>query len=93
MLVLSHRNTKRFSSQVLAGLRGGDDVPVVVVGGRGSPDVDVETVEPERCAAFTASHLGALMRVAQLARALGAKLEGLEDVPARWSRRSSARSE
>jgi glucosamine--fructose-6-phosphate aminotransferase (isomerizing) len=81
VLVLSHRNTKRFSSQVLDGLRGVEDVPVVVVGGRGSPGVDVETVEPERCAAFTASHLGALMRVAQLARALGAGLDGLEDVP------------
>jgi glucosamine--fructose-6-phosphate aminotransferase (isomerizing) len=43
--------------------------------------VDIETVEQERCAAFTASHLGALMRVAQLARALGALIEGLEDVP------------
>jgi len=43
--------------------------------------VDIETVEPERSAAFTASHLGALMRVAQLARALGAPMSGLEDVP------------
>jgi glucosamine--fructose-6-phosphate aminotransferase (isomerizing) len=83
VLVMSHRNTKRFSSEVLGQLRGdGGEVPVVVVGGRGSPGVDVETVEQERCAAFTASHLGALMRVAQLAGALGAPLPGLEDVPA-----------
>jgi len=81
VLVMSHRNTKRFSSEVLEGLQGAD-VPVVVIGGRGSPGVDVETVEAERSAAFTASHLGALMRLAQLARALGAPLEGLEDVPA-----------
>ena len=82
VLVLSHRNTKRFSSQVLDQLRGQGVGPVVVIGGRGSPGVDIETVEQERCAAFTASHLGALMRLAQLARALGADLAGLEDVPA-----------
>ena len=81
VLVLSHRNTKRFSTQVLEQQRGADAVPVVVIGGRGSPGVDIETVEQERCAAFTASHLGALMRVAQLARALGASLVGLEEVP------------
>lgn len=79
ILILSHRNTKRFSSEVLEQARA-DGVPCVVVGGRGSPGVDVETVEQERSPAFTASHLGALMRVAQLARALGAQLEGLEDV-------------
>jgi glucosamine--fructose-6-phosphate aminotransferase (isomerizing) len=79
ILVLSHRNTKRFSSEVLERSRGGS-VPVVVLGGVGSPGVDVETVEQERCAAFTASHLGALLRVAQLANALGASLP-LDGVP------------
>lgn len=82
VLVMSHRNTKRFSSEVLEQLREAGAGPVVVIGGRGSPGVDIETVEQERCAAFTASHLGALMRLAQLARALGAGLPGLEDVPA-----------
>jgi glutamine---fructose-6-phosphate transaminase (isomerizing) len=82
VLVLSHRNTKRFSSEVLEQVRGGGQAgPVVVIGGRGSPGVDVETVEQERSSAFTASHLGALMRLAQLARAFGARLDGLEDVP------------
>ena len=81
VLVLSHRNTKRFSSEVLEQLRGQNAGPVVVIGGRGSPGVDIETVEQERSAAFTASHLGALMRLAQLARSLGAALEALEDVP------------
>ena len=80
ILVLSHRNTKRFSTEVLERSRGSGDVPVVVIGGIGSPGVDVETVEQERCATFTASHLGALMRVAQLANALGASLP-LERVP------------
>src|SRR6478672_6830434 len=79
VLVMSHRNTKRFSSAVLE-LRAAGAGPTVVIGGRGSPGVDIETVEQERCAAFTASHLGALMRLAQLARAFGAPLE-LEDVP------------
>jgi glucosamine--fructose-6-phosphate aminotransferase (isomerizing) len=66
VLVLSHRNTKRFSTQVLDQQRS--VVPVVVIGGRGSAGVDIETVEQERCAAFTASHLGALMRVARTCR-------------------------
>jgi glutamine---fructose-6-phosphate transaminase (isomerizing) len=82
VLVLSHRNTKRFSSALLEQLRDSGAGPVVVIGGRGSPGVDIETVEQEQSSAFTASHLGALMRLAQLARALGARLEGLEDVPA-----------
>jgi len=81
VLVMSHRNTKRFSTSVLEQLRAVGAGPVVVIGGRGSPGVDIETVEQERCAAFTASHLGALMRLAQLSRALGASL-ALEDVPA-----------
>jgi glucosamine--fructose-6-phosphate aminotransferase (isomerizing) len=82
VLVLSHRNTKRFSTAILDQLREAGAGPVVVIGGRGSPGVDIETVEPERSAAFTASHLGALMRVAQLARALGAPLRALAEVPA-----------
>ena len=81
VLVMSHRNTKRFSTEVLERERGAGDMPVVVIGGRGSPGVDIETVEQERCAAFTASHLGALIRLAQLAVALGASLDGLDDVP------------
>src|SRR5918912_927265 len=42
---------------------------------------DVETSEPERSSTFTASHLGALMRVAQFALALGADLGRLDHVP------------
>jgi hypothetical protein len=62
--LLSHRNTKRYSTQCSRG-RGGRHRDVVV-GGRGSPGVDVETVEQERSRRFTASHLGALLRVAQI---------------------------
>jgi glucosamine--fructose-6-phosphate aminotransferase (isomerizing) len=81
LLLLTHRNTKRFSSEVLTRVRE-EGVPTVVVSGRGSPGADLETVEQERCAAFTASHLGALMRLAQIATALGAELGALDDVPA-----------
>ena len=80
IIVFSHRNTKRFSSEVLEQSRELQEIPVVVIGGVGSPGVDLETVEPERSAAFTASHLGALLRCAQLANALGASLP-LEAVP------------
>jgi glutamine---fructose-6-phosphate transaminase (isomerizing) len=73
VLLMSHRNTKRFSTEVLDRSPAGG-VETVVIGGVGSPRVDLETVEQERSAAFTASHLGALMRVAQLANALGASL-------------------
>ena len=57
-------------------------IDVVVVSGVGSDGVDVETVAQETSAAFTASHLGALMRVAQIATALGADLGDLVAVPA-----------
>src|SRR5581483_7149330 len=80
VLVLSHRNTKRYSTEVVERARRYGQ-PTVVIGGRGSPGVDVETVEQERSAAFTASHLGALLRVAQIARLLGAQLGELEQVP------------
>ena len=80
LLLLSHRNTKRYSTEVLERARA-DGVGCVVIGGRGSPGVDLETVEQERSAAFTASHLGALMRVAQIARALGAGFAELDRVP------------
>lgn len=80
LVLLSHRNTKRYSSEVLERARAAG-VETVVISGRGSPGADLETVEQERCAAFTASHLGALMRLAQLATVLGASLGPLEDVP------------
>jgi len=80
LVLMSHRNTKRYSTEVLERARA-EDVPTVVISGRGAEGADIETVEQERCAAFTASHLGALMRLAQLARALGADLGQLDAVP------------
>lgn len=79
LILLSHRNTKRYTTQVLAAAREAG-VPTVAVTARGAGG-DVETVEPERSAAFTASHLGALLRLAQVAEALGAQLGPLARVP------------
>lgn len=80
LLLLSHRGTKLFTSEVLEHARAAG-VPTVVVSKRGNPDADLETVSEEVSSAFTASHLGALMRVAQLAERLGASLGALDDVP------------
>jgi glutamine---fructose-6-phosphate transaminase (isomerizing) len=80
LLLLSHRGTKLFTSEVLARARAAG-VPTVVVSKRGNPDADLETVSEEVSSAFTASHLAALMRVAQLAEQLGAKLGALHNVP------------
>jgi glutamine---fructose-6-phosphate transaminase (isomerizing) len=80
LILLSHRGTKLFTSEVLERARAAG-VPTVVISKRENPDADLETVPEERTAAFTASHLGALLRVAQLAEVLGASLGALEDVP------------
>jgi glucosamine--fructose-6-phosphate aminotransferase (isomerizing) len=80
LVLLSHRGTKQYTSQVLERARA-DGAATVTISGRGAPGADIETVDPERSAAFTASHLGALLRTAQIAGALGADLGGLEDVP------------
>src|SRR5690348_10580598 len=80
LLLLSHRGTKLFTSEVLEHARAAG-VPTVVVSKRGNPDADLQTVPEEVSSAFTASHLAALMRVAQLAEQLGASLGALRDVP------------
>jgi|SRR5437763_1772857 len=78
LLVLSHRGTKRYTSEALARARR-DGVVAFSIGGIGS-GADIETAAQERSGTFTVSHLAALMRLAQLARVLGAELE-LEAVP------------
>jgi glutamine---fructose-6-phosphate transaminase (isomerizing) len=80
LLLLSHRGTKLYTSEALERARAAG-VPTVVVSRHGNPDADLETVPAEVSSAFTASHLGALMRVAQLAEQLGASLGALHDVP------------
>ena len=79
LLLLSHRGTKTYTSEVLerAKAAGAETVQISAIG---APGADIETSVPETTAAFTSSHLCAVMRVAQIARALGAKLD-LESVP------------
>jgi glucosamine--fructose-6-phosphate aminotransferase (isomerizing) len=81
LILLSHTGAKRYSAQVLEAARAAG-VPVLAIGGIGTPGTDLETVPLERSDTYTASHLGALARLAQLADALGAGLgEALRRVP------------
>ena len=80
LILLSHRGTKQFTSQVLDDARSAGGA-VVVISGRGSPGADLETVDQERSSAFTASHTGAMLRLAQIAVELGADLGPLDAVP------------
>jgi glutamine---fructose-6-phosphate transaminase (isomerizing) len=79
LLLLSHRGTKTYTSEVLARAKaaGAETVQISAIG---APGADIETCIAETTAAFTSSHLCAVMRVAQIARALGADLD-LETVP------------
>ena len=81
LVLLSHRGTKRYTSQVLERAHA-EGVPTVAIGGEGAPGVDIATVQPETSGTFTASHLGALARLAQLSASLGAELGKLGEVPA-----------
>jgi glucosamine--fructose-6-phosphate aminotransferase (isomerizing) len=56
---------------------GAATVHVSAIGAGG----DVETVDPEKSYAYTASHTAALARIAQIAVALGADLPDLDRVP------------
>ena len=79
LLLLSHTGAKRHANTVLERARAAG-VPSVRIGAR-ETGADIETVERERSSAYTASHLATLLRLAQLARALGADLGDLEGVP------------
>lgn len=80
LILLTHRGTKKYTSDVLSRARE-RNVPTVVISRIGNPEGDLDTVPNEVSSAFTASHLGALMRLAQLAHELGAPLGRLGDVP------------
>jgi glutamine---fructose-6-phosphate transaminase (isomerizing) len=72
LVLLSHRGTKRFSQAALEGFSSQDHW--LAVTGEGSPMHGpgvVYTVPQERSPAHTASHTGAMLRLAQLAVALG----------------------
>jgi glutamine---fructose-6-phosphate transaminase (isomerizing) len=80
LLAFAHTGTTGYTARSvqLARTRGAE---VVQVSGLGAEGADLTTVEQERSAAYTASHLGALVRAAQLATALGADLPGIGEVP------------
>ena len=80
LILLSHRGTKRYTNDVLARARQ-EGAVCIVISGEGAPGADIETVPQETSSAFTASHLGALMRLAQIAVVLGADLGELAAVP------------
>ena len=90
LILLSHRGTKRYTSDVLNRARA-DGVATIVIGGIGAPGADLETVEQERSSAFTISHLGALARLATLATALDADLGDLAAVPEAVARTLASR--
>jgi glutamine---fructose-6-phosphate transaminase (isomerizing) len=81
LILLSHRGTKRYTSEVLEAARA-EGVPTVTISGIDAPGADIETVVQETAGTFTASHLGALARLAQLAVTLGADLGELGALPA-----------
>lgn len=81
LVLLSHTGIKRYSAQLREQAHA-IGVPTLAIGGIDRPGVDLETVEREQASAYTASHLGALLRLAQLAIALGAELGPLDAVPA-----------
>ena len=80
LILLSHRGTKLYTTEALERARA-DGAPTVVISGIGSPGADIETTAQERSSAYTASHTGAMLRLAQIAVALGADLGPLDAVP------------
>ena len=80
LLLLSHRGTKLYTSEAVARARAAG-AATVQISSIGAPGADIETCAPETSPAFTASHLCAILRLAQIASALGADLGRLDDVP------------
>jgi glucosamine--fructose-6-phosphate aminotransferase (isomerizing) len=80
LILLSHKGTKTYTLKMLERARA-EGVPTAVISGQGAPGAEIETSVVERSAAYTASHTGAMLRLAQLATALGADLGSLNDVP------------
>ncbi|HEX5495653.1 MAG TPA: SIS domain-containing protein [Mycobacteriales bacterium] len=76
---LTHTGAKRYTGEALDRARASGAV-TLTVSAIGVTGADLETVERETSSAYTASHLGALYRMAQLAVALGADLGDLDAV-------------
>jgi glucosamine--fructose-6-phosphate aminotransferase (isomerizing) len=79
VIVLSHTAHTGYTMDMLGRARaaGAATVHVSAIGAGG----DLETVAPETSYAYTASHTGALARLAQIAVALGADLGDLDAIP------------
>lgn len=81
VIVLSHTGGTGYSMTMLERARAAGAEVVHVSGvGKGG---ELETVAAEASYAYTASHTGALLRLAQIATALGADLGPLDGVPER----------
>ena len=81
VIVLSHTGSTGYSMEMLERARAAGAATLHVSGaGKGG---DVETVAAEQSYAYTVSHTGALLRLAQIATALGARLGDLAAVPDR----------
>ncbi len=80
LVLISHRGTKAYTSRVLDETRA-RGVACVLISRIGMAGADLETVESETSSAHTASYTGSLLRLAQLAVALGADLGPMAEVP------------
>ena len=81
VIVLSHTGGTGYSMQMLERARQAGAAALHISGiGNGG---ELETVAPEASYTYTASHTGALLRLAQIATALGARLGALDAIPER----------
>jgi glutamine---fructose-6-phosphate transaminase (isomerizing) len=81
LVALTHTGSrKRYTAQAVHEARAAG-LDVVQVSGTEVAEADLHTVARERSAAYTASHTATLLRMAQVAAALGAEL-ALEGIPA-----------
>lgn len=79
VIILSHTGGTGYSMQLRDRARERGAATVHISGlGKGG---DVETVAPEASYAYTVSHTAAMLRLAQIATALGAQLGSLDAVP------------
>lgn len=79
VLILSHTGGTGYTMELRDRARESGAATVHISGiGKGG---DVETVAPEASYAYTVSHTGAMLRLAQIAMALGAQLGSLDAVP------------
>ena len=80
LILLSHTGAKRVAAQVLERARA-EGVECVTIGASDRDGMDLPTVPRETSSAYTVSHLAALLRLAQVAEALGAEVGDLHTVP------------